>query len=41
MCRGNVGGAPPPVYYVDLDSLPAPPEGSDADKIAKGEMAAP
>ena len=41
VCRGNLGGAPPPVYYVDLDSLPAPPEGSDADKIAKGEMTAP
>ena len=41
VCRGNFGGVPPPVYYVDLDSLPAPPEGSDADKIAKGEMAAP
>ena len=45
-CKGQPGciqggWAPPPVYYVDLDSLPAPPEGSDADKIAKGEMTAP
>ena len=37
----HFGKVAPPVYYVDLDSLPAPPEGSDADKIAKGEMAAP
>ena len=37
----HFGNVPPPVYYVDLDSLPAPPEGSDADKIAKGEMTAP
>ena len=37
----HFGSVPPPVFYVDLDALPAPPEGSDADKIAKGEMAAP
>lgn len=37
----HFGNVPPPVYYVDLDSLPLPPEGSDADKIAKGEMKAP
>ncbi len=37
----HFGKVPPPVYYVDLDSLPLPPEGSDADKIAKGEMKAP
>ena len=37
----HFGKVPPPVYYVDLDSLPVPPEGSDADKIAKGEMTAP
>lgn len=29
---------PPPVYYFDITALPAPPPGSDADKIAKGEM---
>ena len=42
-CRGQpgciVGGwAPPPVYMIDLDSIPEAPEGSDADKVAKGEM---
>ena len=41
VCRGNLGGAPPPVYYVDVSALPLAPEGSDADKIAKGEMPAP
>ena len=41
VCRGNMGGTPTPVYYIDLDKLPPPPEGSDADKIAKGELAAP
>jgi hypothetical protein len=35
------GWAPPPVYYFDMTKLPLPPEGSDADLIAKGEMAAP
>lgn len=29
---------PPPVYYIDIEALPEPPPGSDADKIAKGEM---
>lgn len=41
VCRGNVGGAPAPVYYIDVSALPQAPEGSDADKIAKGEMPAP
>jgi len=41
VCRGNVGGAPAPVYYVDVKALPQAPEGSDADKIAKGEAPAP
>lgn len=45
-CRGQggcmVGGwAPPPVYVVDVSALPQAPEGSDADRIAKGELAAP
>lgn len=37
----HFGWAPPPVYYVDVTSLPEAPEGSDADKIAKGEAKAP
>lgn len=37
----HFGWAPPPVYYVDVSALPQAPEGSDADKIAKGEMPAP
>lgn len=45
-CKGQpgcfVGGwVPPPVYYIDLKAIPEAPEGSDADKIAKGEMPAP
>lgn len=30
-----------PVYFVDLEALPQPPEGSDADLIARGEKRAP
>lgn len=43
-CTGaciRVGRAPPPVYYIDLSKIPEAPPGSDADKIAKGEMRAP
>lgn len=29
---------PPPIYYFDITALPEPPPGSDADKIAKGEV---
>lgn len=32
---------PPPVYYFDITALPPPPPGSDADRIAKGEMPEP
>lgn len=43
-CRGQpgcmIGGwAPPPVYYIDMKAIPEAPAGSDADKVAKGEMA--
>jgi hypothetical protein len=31
-----LGGAPPPAYIVDFDALPDTPEGSDADRIARG-----
>ena len=41
VCRGNLGGAPEPVYYVDVTKLPAPPAGSDAERIANGEAPAP
>lgn len=41
VCRGNMGGAPAPAYYLDVSALPQAPEGSDADKIAKGEAPAP
>ncbi|QEA15893.1 hypothetical protein [Novosphingobium ginsenosidimutans] len=42
-CKGQpgcvVGGwAPAPIYVIDPSALPQAPEGSDADKIAKGEM---
>ena len=37
----HFGNVPPPVYYFDIKALPEAPEGSDADKIAKGEAAEP
>jgi hypothetical protein len=37
----HFGSVPAPVYYVDVTKLPEAPPGSDADKIAKGEMEAP
>lgn len=45
-CRGQpgcvrVGWAPPPIYEADVSQLPQAPEGSDADRIAKGELPAP
>lgn len=36
-CHG-IGGAPPPVYIVDMKSIKEAPKGSDADKVANGEM---
>lgn len=39
-CIG-LGGVPPQMYYFDIKALPAPPPGSDADRIAKGEIPAP
>jgi hypothetical protein len=43
-CKGQpgcmVGGwVPPPVYYIDLKAIPEAPAGSDAEKVARGEMA--
>jgi hypothetical protein len=32
---------PPPAYMIDLSTIPEAPVGSDADKIAKGEIRAP
>jgi hypothetical protein len=37
----HFGKVPPPVYYFDIKALPEAPEGSDADRIAKGELAEP
>jgi len=37
----SFGWAPPPMYIIDLDAIPEPAPGSDADRIARGEMAAP
>ena len=42
-CKGQpgcvVGGwAPPPIYVIDPAALLQAPEGSDADRIAKGEL---
>ena len=33
--------APPPMIFIDVKALPQAPAGSDADLIAKGEMAQP
>lgn len=41
VCRGHLGGAPAPAYYIDVTKLPAPPPGSDAEAIANGEKPAP
>lgn len=35
------GKVPPPMYYFDIKALPAAPAGSDADRIARGEIKAP
>ena len=35
------GAVPTPAYYLDVSALPSAPEGSDADRIAKGEAPAP
>lgn len=45
-CKGKPGcitggWVPPPVYYTDVSALPEAPPGSDADRIAKGEMPEP
>ena len=37
----HFGSVPPPIYYVDVTKLPAPPAGSDAERIANGEAPAP
>jgi hypothetical protein len=37
----RVGKTPRHPVIIDLAAIPEPPAGSDADKIAKGEMAAP
>ncbi|WP_336987520.1 hypothetical protein [Altererythrobacter aquiaggeris] len=31
---------PPPAYIIDFDTIPEPPEGSDADRISRGEIRA-
>jgi hypothetical protein len=40
-CAQHLGAKPRQLYIIDLKAIPEPPPGSDADKIAKGEMAAP
>lgn len=35
------GRVPPPVYYIDLSTIPEAPKGSDAWKIAQGDLRAP
>jgi hypothetical protein len=45
-CRGKlgcfIGGlVSPPPYIIDLKAIPEAPKDSDADRIAKGEMAQP
>ena len=38
--RQRFGHVPPPVYYLDTTTLPEPADGTDAWKIAHGQMAA-
>ena len=45
-CKGqpgciSFGKVPPPMIFIDVKALPEAPAGSDADLIAKGEMAQP
>lgn len=37
----HFGSVPTPAYYVDVSALPQAPEGSEADRISKGETPAP
>ncbi|MGB7373397.1 hypothetical protein [Pontixanthobacter sp.] len=37
----SFGAPPPPALIIDVTALPQAPEGSDADKIAKGEIPSP
>jgi hypothetical protein len=41
VCAQHLGPQPRQLYIIDLKAIPEPPAGSDADKIARGEMAAP
>ncbi|MBO0749804.1 MAG: hypothetical protein J2O44_05170 [Porphyrobacter sp.] len=41
VCAQHLGKQPRQLYVIDLKAIPEPPAGSDADKIAKGEMAPP
>ena len=41
VCAQHLGKQPRQLYIIDLKAIPESPPGSDADKIAKGEMAAP
>ena len=36
-CFG-IGKGPPPVYIIDLKDIPDAPKGSDAEKVANGEI---
>jgi hypothetical protein len=40
-CIQHLGAQPRQLYIIDLKAIPEAPAGSDADKIAKGEVAAP
>jgi hypothetical protein len=40
-CAKHLGKQPRQLYIIDLKAIPEAPAGSDADKIAKGEMATP
>jgi hypothetical protein len=40
-CAKHLGKQPRQLYIIDLKAIPEAPPGSDADKIARGEQAAP
>jgi hypothetical protein len=41
VCAQHLGRQPRQLYIIDLKAIPEPPPGSDADRIARGDMPAP
>lgn len=41
VCAQHLGPKPRQLYIIDLKAIPEPPAGSDADRMAKGEIPTP